>query len=145
MAKNLGRWTAGGTVAKQDGEVDPDSMARPLVLLKPRDSIPCRDLKRAADAPVDKLGAQLDHGIPDRLGAMRLDHQHMPRPQLMVEAQAKAVDPMLALLLRRLQPPGSAAHTLQRLLNLGQGSADIMPGLDLVFRSDQNSPQAERG
>ena len=133
-------------MAKQDGEVDPDSMARPLVLLKPRDSIPCRDLVAAADVPVDRLEVQLDPGIPERLAVMRLAHRHKRRPQLMAEAQAKAVDPMLALLLRRLEPLECAApHNRQRLIDLLQGSAVTMTGLDLVFRSDQSSPQAERG
>ena len=133
-------------MAKQDGEVDPDSMARPLVLLKPRDSIPCRDLVAAADVPVDRLEVQLDPGIPERLAAMRLAHRHNRRPQLMAEAQAKAVDLMLALLLRRLEPLECAApHNRQRLIDLLQGSAVTMTGLDLVFRSDQSSPQAERG
>lgn len=133
-------------MAKQDGEVDADAMARFLVVLKPRESIPCRDLIAGMDALVDQLGAQVDHRTSAHLSAMLRDNGDNLRLQLFADVQAKVQGPVLELVLMSREPMGRGApQTLQRFVNLVEVAADTMPGLDLVFRSDRDGPLPDRG
>jgi len=135
-----------GTTAQQDGSVDTDVMARFLVVLKPRDSIPCRDLIDGMEALVDQLGAQVDHRTPAHLSAMLRDTGDNLRLQLFADVQAKAEGPVLELVLMSREPMGRGApQTLQRFIHLVDVAADTMPGLELVFRSDRDGPLPDRG
>ena len=121
-------------------------MARFLVVLKPRDPIPCRDLIDGMEALVDQLGAQVDHRTPAHLSAMLRDTGDNLRLQLFADVQAKAEGPVLELVLMSREPMGRGApHTLQRFMHLVDVAADTMPGLELVFRSDRDGPLPDRG
>ncbi|MFZ0409095.1 MAG: hypothetical protein WAM11_13435 [Cyanobium sp.] len=62
-------------------------MARFLLVLKPRESIGCRDLIGAMDVPVDPIGARMDHRAPAHPGALVRRRGENLQLQLCVDVQ----------------------------------------------------------
>jgi hypothetical protein len=115
------------------------SMARFLLVLKPRVSSPPAALIEALQPLLSGLHAEVDHRTPAHLSALLRGGQEHLRMQLFADVQAKAEGPVLELVLMSREPMGQGAPqtrlVFQQMLEL---VASSQLALELTFRSDRD-------
>ncbi|MCT0206632.1 hypothetical protein [Synechococcus sp. CS-1332] len=120
-------------------------MARFLLLFRPQLPLPATELIARLDPLILRFHADVEHRSPAHLSAMVRGEYEMLRLQLIADVQAKADGPVLELVLMSREAMGAGApHTKQLFENLVAIAAQVMPDLDLVFRSDRDGALPDR-
>ena len=127
--------------AQQDGAEDAHPMARFLLALKPRASIDPTALIEGLNPLVFRLEAEVDHRTRAHLSAMLAGGSENMPLQLFADVQAKADGPVLELVLISREAMGRGAPTTRRRFEeMAQLAAEVLPQLEMVFRSDRDGP-----
>jgi hypothetical protein len=120
-------------------------MARFLVLFRPQSPLRPPELIGRLDPLIDGFSAMVDHRSPAHLSAMVRGEYEPLRLQLIADVQAKADGPVLELVLRSREAMGTGApQTKERFECLVAIAEQVMPDLDLVFRSDRDGALPDR-
>jgi hypothetical protein len=117
-------------------------MARFLLVLKPRAAIDPAALIQDLDPLMLRLEAEVDHRTRAHLSAMMGGGttENMPL-QLFADVQAKSDGPVLEMALISREAMGRGApQTRRRFEELVELAREVMPELELVFRSDRDGP-----
>ena len=131
---------------EQDGVTHAVSMARYLVVLRPRDPVAPRELIAGLLPLMEQLEAEVDHRTPAHLSALLKGGSDNLSLQLFADVQSKAGGPVLELVLISRESMGKGSpQTRERLEDLVRKAAAAMPQLELVFRSDRDGPVAHVG
>jgi hypothetical protein len=120
-------------------------MARFLLLFRPRSPLPAAELIGRLDPLIERFRAEVDHRSAAHLSAtVRGEHETL-RLQLIADVQAKADGPLLELVLMSREAMGAGAPLTKEMFgNLVTMAAQVMPDLDLVFRSDRDGALPDR-
>ncbi|KEF42252.1 MAG: hypothetical protein ER33_06945 [Cyanobium sp. CACIAM 14] len=120
-------------------------MARFLLVFRPRSPLPPQELIERLEPLIDRFCADVDHRSPAHLSAfVRGEHETL-RLQLIADVQAKADGPVLELVLMSREAMGTGAPLTKGLFEgLVAIAAQVMPDLDLVFRSDRDGALPDR-
>lgn len=120
-------------------------MARFLLLFKPRSPLPPPDLIGRLEPLIDRFGAEVDHRSPAHLSAMVRGGDEALRLKLIADVQAKSDGSVLELVLLSRESMGvGAPQTRERFESLVTIAAQVMPDLNLVFRSDRDGALPDR-
>ncbi|WP_216900082.1 hypothetical protein [Synechococcus sp. CCY 9618] len=120
-------------------------MARFLLLFRPRSPLTPRELIGRLEPLIDRFGAEVEHRSPAHLSAMVRGEHETLRLRLIADVQAKADGPVLELVLMSREAMGAGApQTKERFGSLVAIAAQVMPDLDLVFRSDRDGALPDR-
>ncbi len=122
------------------GWVQPsDVMARFLLLFRPRTPLPAPDLIGQLEPLIHRFSAEVDHRSPAHLSAMVRGGEEALGLKLIADVQAKSHGCVLELVLMSRESMGiGAPQTRERFESLVTIAAQVMPDLDLVFRSDRD-------
>jgi len=121
-------------------------MARFLVVLQPREPTEPQALIGLLDPLVTSLAAEVEHRTCAHLSAMLRDASDSLRLQLFADVQTKALGPVLELVLMSREAMGRGAPlTHARFTQLVDWLAEMVPGLQVIFRSDRDGPLPDRG
>ena len=124
----------------EDGGIPIASMARFLLVLKPRSPLDTTALIAGMDPMLDALGAEVDHRTPAHLSAMLSGSDNL-RLQLFADVQAKLESRVLEVVLMSREAMGRGAPlTRERFERLVELAITTMPHLSPVFRSDRDGP-----
>jgi hypothetical protein len=116
-------------------------MARFLLVLRPRAPIDPAALIEGLSPLVLRLEAEVDHRTRAHLSAMLGGPNETMPLQLFADVQAKSAGPVLELVLISREAMGRGApNTRRRFEELAQLADEVMPQLELVFRSDRDGP-----
>jgi hypothetical protein len=120
-------------------------MARFLLLFRPQSPLPPPDLIGRLQPLIEGFSAKVDHRSPAHLSAMVRGEYEPLRLQLVADVQAKADGPVLELVLMSREAMGTGApQTKERFECLLAIASEVMPDLDLVFRSDRDGALPDR-
>ncbi len=115
-------------------------MARYLMVLRPESAMEPAALIDRLEPLMTRLRAEVDHRTSAHLSAMLGGGEQM-RLQFFADVQAKSDGPVLELVLMSREPMGKGApQTLRWFEELVLATAEMMPELQLVFRSDRDGP-----
>ena len=129
-----------GAAKEEDGWIPIASMARFLVVLKPKSPLDTTALIAGLDPMLDELGAEVDHRTPAHLSAMLSGSENL-RLQLFADVQSKLEGRVLEVVLMSREAMGRGAPlTRERFERLVDLASDTMPHLSPVFRSDRDGP-----
>jgi len=120
-------------------------MARFLLLFRPRSHLQPPELIARLEPLIERFSADVEHRSPAHLSALvRGDHEPL-RLRLIADVQAKAEGPVLELVLMSREAMGlGAPRTKEQFESLVAIAGQVMPDLDLVFRSDRDGPLPDR-
>lgn len=117
------------------------SMARFLLVLKPRAPIRPAALIEGLDPLVLRLEAEVEHRTRAHLSAMLGGGAETMPLQLFADVQARSAGPVLELVLISREAMGRGAPTTRRRFEqVAQLAEELMPELRMVFRSDRDGP-----
>lgn len=121
-------------------------MARYVVVLRPRDPASPRELIAGLMPLMEQLEAEVDHRTPAHLSALLKGGSDSLSLQLFADVQSKAGGAVLELVLISRESMGKGAPQTRKCLEdlVGKATA-VMPGLELVFRSDRDGPVPHAG
>lgn len=129
---------------RQDGSARIETMARFLMVLRPRGPVESGELIAALDPLIARLRAVVDNRTAAHLSAM-LGGGDLLRLQLFADIQSKADGQVLELVLMSREAMGRGApQTREWFERLVDGASQTMPKLQLVFRSDRDGPLPDR-
>lgn len=115
------------------------SMARFLLVLKPRTAAAPGTLIAGLGPVLEALPAEVDHRTPAHLSALLRGGQEPLRMQLFADVQAKADGPVLELVLMSREPMGQGAPLTRAVfVHLLELCDRCLPDLELRFRSDRD-------
>lgn len=116
-------------------------MARLLLVLKPRGQAAAVDLIPQILPALAALGTEIDNRGPAHLSAlMRVPPQGLA-VQVFADVQPQADGPELDVVLMSSEAmTRGAPQTLQALQSLIELLPELVPGLELIFRSDRDGP-----
>ena len=121
-------------------------MARFLVVLQPGEPMEPQQLIEALDPLLHRLSAEVEHRTSAHLSAMLRDPGENLSQQLFADVQAKAMGPVLELVLMSREAMGRGAPlTRERFTQLVDLLAELAPQLQMIFRSDRDGPLPDRG
>mgnify|MGYP006278843351 CR=1 FL=1 len=117
------------------------SMARFLLVLKPRVPAAPLALIEALEPMLQGLHAEVDHRTTAHLSALLRGGQEHLRLQFFADVQAKAEGSVLELVLMSREPMGQGAPQTRQVFEQMLGLVDsIQPALEVRFRSDRDGP-----
>jgi hypothetical protein len=120
-------------------------MARFLLLFRPRSHLQPPDLIACLEPLISRFAADVEHRSPAHLSALVRGEHETLRLRLIADVQAKADGPVLELVLMSREAMGlGAPRTKERFESLVEIASQVMPDLDLVFRSDRDGPLPDR-